>query len=110
MIYLICYITVGILMLSIDKYGNKVNKILIFSAISILTLLAAFRDQTIGDDVVGYALHSFKSAEQVSNIKGFVSYHINSSQEVGYRFFVFIWTKLFHSLSGVLFGTALKYH
>lgn len=107
MIYLICYITVGILMMGIDKYGNKVNKILIFCAISILTLLAAFRDRTIGDDVVGYALHSFQSAAQVSDINGFISYHINAAQEVGYRFFVFICTKLFNSLSGVLFGTAL---
>lgn len=106
MIYLICYIAIGFILMNIDKYGNKVNKILIFYAIAILTLLATFRDQTIGADVVGYPLHAFKLAEMVTDMHGFKTY-MTLNNEWGYRFLVFICTKLFHSLNGVLFGTAL---
>lgn len=94
-------------MMNIDKYGNKINKVLIFLSIAILTLLAAFRDQTIGVDVRGYALYSFREAESVTDWNGFISYHINTVLEIGYRYLVFICAKLFHSLNGVLFGTAL---
>lgn len=107
MIYLLCYIAVGFLMMNIDKYGNKFNKILIFSAVAILTLLAAFRDQIIGTDTGGYMLFSFQKAEEVKDWNGFISYHVNSAQEVGFRFLVLICAKLFHSFSGALFGVAL---
>lgn len=107
MIYLLCYITVGFLLTNIDKYGSKINKIIIFSAITILTLLAAFRDKTIGVDVQGYALYLFQAAERVSDWSGFTSYQEDSVQEIGYDFLVLICAKLFHSLNGVLFGTAL---
>ena len=102
MIYLICYFAVGLLMMNVDKYGEKFNKILIFSAIAILTFLAAFRDPTIGADTGGYMLNSFYKAEEVKDWSSFISYHVNSAQEVGYRFLVLVCTKLFHSFVMVL--------
>lgn len=106
MIYLLCYIAVGFLLTNTDKYGDKINKIIISLVIAILTLLAAFREQTIGIDVRGYVLTSFKASESIVNIRGFL-YYMSSRFEWGYSILVFICTKIFHSLNCVLFGIAL---
>lgn len=106
MIYLVSYILVGLLITNIDKHDNKTNKVILILAISILTLLSAFRDETIGCDVKGYALGSFKAANHVTNFNELLLY-MNSGLEWGYRLLVLICSKLFHSLNGVLFGTSL---
>lgn len=106
-IYLICYIVVGLLLINIDRYGNKINKFTLFVSIAILTLLAAFRKETIGVDVRGYALSMFVNAKTASGFNGFIYYMEHASIEWGYKLLVYICTKIFRTLSGVLFGTAL---
>lgn len=106
-IYLICYAVIGFLMTNIDKYGSKFNKVLLFLSIAILTLLAAFRSDTMGVDVRGYALSSFKAAEKALGFGGLKYYMNQGTTEWGYKLLAYVCTKVFHNLNGVLFGTAL---
>lgn len=108
-IYLLCYFAVGLILYNIQNKKNKTDYIKIFVAIMLLTLLAAFRDETVGTDVLVYGKACYQASKHVHTMSGFMDFLFNNSNgiEAGYLFLVFCATKLFGSLSSVLFITNL---
>lgn len=111
LIYLLCFMAIGLLLFNFEKSRYKIMLILI--AVILLSLLAGFRDVTVGVDTSGYALSCYRAAEKVQGFRQLVDYMFNSSLakvyevEPGYLFIVFLGTKLFRGMFGPLFLTAL---
>ncbi len=110
-IYLLCYLTISILLYNFEK--QKHQKLVVFLCIMILSLLAGFRDVSIGTDVEIYANPVYLAASKVSNAKELLNYlfhsplHTINEIESAYLFVAFIGTKVFKSLFGTLFLTSL---
>lgn len=108
-IYILCYLAVYILL----NYIEKNQKLVIFVCIMILSLLAGFRDVSIGTDVRIYANGVYIAASKVSNFKELFDYLFVSSLstineiEPGYLFIAFVGAKVFKSLFGTLFLVSL---
>ena len=64
-IYILCYLSVGVLLYNFEK--KKKQKLVIFICIMILSLLAGFRDVSIGTDVRIYANGVYLAASKVSS-------------------------------------------
>lgn len=110
MIYFIAYALIGFILIWKNKNDNsRHEKIRIALVIILLTTLASLRDETIGTDVQGYARACYRSALRVKNIPQLAEYVFLNPRgiEPGYLFSVFLSARLFHSLNGVLFTTAL---
>lgn len=110
-IYLLCYMMVSILLYDFER--QKHQKIVIFLCIMLLSLLAGFRDISVGTDVRIYANAVHLTAAKISNTKELWNYlfnsplHIINGIESAYLFLVFIGAKIFRSLFGTLFLTSL---
>lgn len=109
-IYLVCFSATGLLLFNFEKSKHK--KTLIWTVVILLSLLAGFRDVTIGTDTKGYAYHCYLAADRVRDFSQLVDYMFNSNLakdgiEPGYLLTVFIGTKLFRSFFGPLFLTSL---
>ena len=112
-IYILCYLSVGLLLYNFEKQKPRNQKLIIFVCIMILSLLAGFRDASVGTDVMVYAYGVTLEAAKVSNFKGLFDFLFNSSAhlvneiESAYLFIAFIGVKIFKSLFGTLFLTSL---
>ena len=110
-IYLLCYLSVGILLY--DFENKKYQKLKIFICIMLLSLLAGFRDVSIGTDVRIYANGVYLTASKISNFKELLYFlfqsplHTINEIESVYLFIAFVGTKIFKSLFGTLFLTSL---
>lgn len=110
-IYISCYSLVGLLLYNFEKQKNQ--KLVIFICIMILSLLAGFRDVSIGTDVRIYANGVYLAASKVSSVKQLIDFLFHSSLHTGneiesaYLFVSFIGSKVFKSLFGPLFLTSL---
>lgn len=110
-IYLICYLSVCTLLFNFEK--QKHQQLVIFACIMILSLLAGFRDNSVGTDVKIYANGVYLAASRVSNIKELLEFlfhsklHTVNEIESAYLLVAFIGTKIFKSLFGTLFLTSL---
>ena len=110
-VYIICYLSVGILLYNFEKQKNQ--KFVVFICIMILSLLAGFRDVSIGTDVRIYANNVYSAASKVTNVNELRDFlfqsplHTINEIESAYMFVVFIGAKLFKSLFGPLFLTSL---
>ena len=110
-IYLTVYALIALLLFNYEKQKNQ--KLVIFICIMILSLLAGFRDVSIGTDVKIYANGVYLEASKVSNAKELLNYlfhsplHTINEIESAYLFVAFIGAKVFKSLFGTLFLTSL---
>ena len=110
-IYLLSYLSVGLLLYNFEKQKNQ--KLVIFICIMILSLLAGFRDVSVGTDVRVYAYGVSLEASKISNFKELFVFLFNSAPhlvneiESAYLFIAFIGVKIFKSLFGTLFLTAI---
>lgn len=104
MSYLIMFfISVLILWLSEKKYKNNKFKhghlLLIISAI-IPCIMAAFRAETVGTDVLWYVVPNFNMAKDMNSIIEYLNYE---TIEPLYAVLVYISSRLFNNISGLLF-------
>ncbi len=112
-IYLLCYLSVGLLLYNFENKKQKNQKLVIFICIMMLSLLAGFRNVSVGTDVGIYANGVYLTASKVSSIKELFDYLFHSSLhtineiESAYLFVSFIGAKIFRSLFGPLFLTSL---
>ena len=110
-IYILCYLSVGILLYNFEKQRHQ--KIAVFLCIMLLSLLAGFRDVSIGTDVKIYANGVYFAASKVTNVKELFNFLFHSSLhtvneiESAYLFVAFVGAKVFKSLFGTLFLTSL---
>ncbi len=110
-IYLACYGAIGLLLYKFEKHNHK--KAILIICILVLSLLAGFRDQTIGVDVRIYAKGVCSAADRVSSLKEAEEYLFQSALhkingiETGYLLMALIGEKVFGGLFGVLFITSL---
>lgn len=112
-IYILCYLSVGLLLYNFENQKQSNQKLIIFVCIMLLSLLAGFRDASVGTDVRIYANGVYLAASRVTNTKELIDFlfrsplHIVNEIESAYLFISFIGAKIFRSLFGPLFLTSL---
>lgn len=111
-IYLLTFVISIILLLYAEKKQNNTERgILIFSALVLPCIIAGVRAENIGTDVRVYVKPIFEAAKNASNIREYLNsswfaewrYKYVSQFEVGFTLIIYVLTKLFHSMSVVLF-------
>lgn len=99
---------------SAEKVNSKeIQRILLFLAVLITSLLAAFRALNIGTDVMNYVQPMFVNAQKANNFSEYLTSTILndwqlvpiSSFEYGYTSLVFICAKFFGNIFSLLFIT-----
>lgn len=90
------------------KTDSTIARIRVILSILLLTLLAAFRDKTIGVDVQGYFYHRFYSAQLIGSFHELISFVFNDFQgiEPGFLIIIYISSNVIGSFSVALFLTS----
>lgn len=108
MIYFICFLISGIFFWRSEcRYNKKQYKISGFLAVGgilILSLLAGFRANSIGTDVMTYVVYAFNRIKDYSNITQVFQKH---NLEIGYELLIFICTRISKDIHFLHFITSL---
>ena len=109
MIYIVCFFLATIFSLIANKYDEKSKKYKFFSLIAIIlpALLAGLRDVSVGTDVTGYVVPSFKASLVSSSFSSFSNLMFNYNLDYMFRVLTYYSSVLFKDIRFVLFCESL---
>lgn len=108
-IYLLCFFISSLLLFYANKLKNtSYKKFIIFLALIIPCVLAGLRADTIGTDVKIYLKNMFSAAENSSSFYDYLNHNVYGIRnvkdyEIGFTSLVYFITKIFKSMSVVMF-------